>query len=198
MAVHHITEEAIAEKKPFNGSLDRANLQDRLNDGYTLVAHNAKFDVGVLENHDVKTPAYICTLKLARHLYPELEAHNLQFLRYALGLKFSTQIDPHDALSDVIVLERLFYLLLAELINKEPLHGKDAEDDLEITKKRMIEITQAPSLLHKCLFGKYVGTLWRDVPREYLEWIVYKSSFDDADVLHTARFYLTTNTQLPL
>jgi len=45
MAVHHITEKMIAEKHTFNGSLDRANLQDRLNDGYILVAHNAAFDV---------------------------------------------------------------------------------------------------------------------------------------------------------
>lgn len=139
----------------------------------------------------------ICTLKLARYIYPEFEAHNLQYLRYRLGLEFAEEINPHDALSDVIVLEKLFYHFWDKIgEGLEQKTGKPSERE-QITEE-MIQISGRPSLLHKCIFGKYVGTLWREVPREYLEWIVYKSSFDDADVLYTARHYLSNNSQLPL
>jgi exodeoxyribonuclease X len=143
----------------------------------------------------------ICTLKLARYIYPEFEAHNLQYLRYRLGLEFAEEINPHDALSDVIVLEKLFLHLSKKLAEKMAIEINNdpakLNDDTTLIQK-MTDITQAPSLLHKCIFGKYAGTLWREVPREYLEWIVFKSSFDDADVLYTARHYLSNNSQLPL
>lgn len=138
----------------------------------------------------------ICTLKLARYIYPEFEAHNLQYLRYRLGLELPGEINPHDALSDVIVLEALFDKLYYKIV--EDAVKKQEENSEEIIIEKMIQISGRPSLLHKCIFGKYVGTLWSEVPRDYLEWIVYKSSFDDADVLYTARHYLSNNSQLPL
>lgn len=41
-----------------------------------------------------------------------------------------------------------------------------------------------------CKFGKHKGTLWSQVPRDYLDWVVNKSDFTDEDVLYTARHYL--------
>lgn len=104
MAVHHITEKDIAEKPHFNDTLDRTQLQALLNK-YALVAHNANFDVQVLNNHEVEVPNQICTLRVARYLFPELEQHKQQYLRYYFGLEFDPKPTPHDAMGDVIVLE---------------------------------------------------------------------------------------------
>ncbi len=48
MAVHHITEAEIAGKPLFQDTPDKDILQKIL-ETYTLVAHNAAYDVGVLE-----------------------------------------------------------------------------------------------------------------------------------------------------
>lgn len=201
MAVHHITEKMIWDKKRFDDSLERDDLISILLWWSILVAHNASFDVGVLKNHNVLVPDYICTLKLARYIYPEFEAHNLQYLRYRLGLEFDKEINPHDAMSDVYVLEKLFYHLskklaekLAEEINDDT---RKLNDDTTLIQK-MIEITRAPSLLYRCVFWKHAGKLWSEVPRDYLEWIAYKSDMSDEAVMHTARYYLSGNTSLPV
>jgi exodeoxyribonuclease X len=48
MAVHHITESEIAGKPMFEETSDKDVLQ-KLLETYTLVAHNATYDVNVLE-----------------------------------------------------------------------------------------------------------------------------------------------------
>ena len=48
MAVHHITESEIAGKPMFEETPDKDVLQ-KLLETYTLVAHNASYDVNVLE-----------------------------------------------------------------------------------------------------------------------------------------------------
>lgn len=202
MAVHHITEKQIEGLETFNQSYIKDVSQKFFYEhGYILIAHNAPFDVWVLKNHGVEVPTYICTLKLARYVYPEFEAHNLQYLRYRLGLEFDKEINPHDAMSDVYVLEKLFYHLskklaekLAEEINNDPRKLNDSTTLIQI----MIEITRAPSLLYRCVFWKHAGKLWSEVPRDYLMWIVDKSDMSDDDVMHTARYYLSGNTSLPV
>lgn len=197
MAVHHITEKMVQGIQTFNESHIKKSLSTFFVENWDiLVAHNAKFDVWVLKNHDVIVENYICTLKLARYVYPEFEAHNLQYLRYALGLEFEREINPHDALSDVYVLIKLFYHLMAELINKEVFHGLDAPEEMDKITKRMIEITRAPSLLYKCVFGKYAGKLWSEIPKDYLSWII-NQDFDE-DVKYTAGYYLSDNSQLKI
>ncbi len=198
MAVHHITEKQIEGLETFNQSYIKDVSQKFFYEhGYILIAHNAPFDVWVLKNHGVEVPTYICTLKLARYVYPEFEAHNLQYLRYRLGLEFDKEINPHDAMSDVYVLEKLFYHLfdkIGEALEKTqegPVTG-------EQLNKKMIEITRAPSLLYRCVFWKHAGKLWSEVPRDYLECIAYKSDMSDDDVMHTARYYLSGNTSLPV
>src|SRR3989344_5099471 len=50
----------------------------------------------------------ICTLRLARYLDKEekIEKYNLQYLRYLLEIEI--EATAHDALGDVLVLEKLF------------------------------------------------------------------------------------------
>jgi DNA polymerase III epsilon subunit-like protein len=48
MSITHITNEMVADKKLFVGSAMASELQKLLTDGI-LVAHNAKFDIAMLE-----------------------------------------------------------------------------------------------------------------------------------------------------
>jgi exodeoxyribonuclease X len=183
MAVHHITESEIAGKPVFADTPDKDTLQHLL-ETYTLVAHNAAYDVEVLERTGLEVTSPICTLRLSRYLLPELEQHKLQYLRYYFGIEFAEKPQTHDALGDVLVLEKVFYKLHELLKIKEP-----QKDEQEL-RNMMIEISSHPSILYMCKFGKYKGTLWTDVPRDYLDWVVNKSDFTDEDVLYTARYYL--------
>ncbi len=183
MSIHHITEGEIAGKPLFEDTSDKDVLQ-KLLDTYTLVAHNANYDVDVLERRGVEVTLPICTLRLSRYLLPEIEQHKLQYLRYYFGIEFAEKPQTHDALGDVLVLEKVFYKLHELLKQKEP---EKSEQEL---KNMMIEISSHPSILYMCKFGKHKGTLWSEVPRDYLDWVVNKSDFTDEDVLYTARHYL--------
>src|SRR4051812_21216571 len=62
MSITHVTNKMIADKETFKGSKTAEELQKLLiNDG-VLVAHNAKFDISMLESEGIKVPKYICTL----------------------------------------------------------------------------------------------------------------------------------------
>ncbi|MFP4295871.1 MAG: exonuclease domain-containing protein [Halothiobacillaceae bacterium] len=77
--------------------------------GRVFVAHNARFDLGFLRNAfrraggDLRVPV-VCTLRLARRLYPELPRHALDALCRSWGIVRETR---HRALADAAVLPLL-------------------------------------------------------------------------------------------
>lgn len=93
-----------------------ARLQELL-DGAVLVAHNARFDHGFLQNEfarleialRVKT---LCTVRLSRRLYPQQRSHGLDALMQRHGLKSSQR---HRAMGDVDVLLAWLELAAQEL-----------------------------------------------------------------------------------
>ena len=70
MAVHHITPKMVAGKPEFKWSAEHAEVKKLLDDGAIFVAHNAKFDVGMIHKEGLHPERVICTLRLAR--YPKL------------------------------------------------------------------------------------------------------------------------------
>lgn len=166
-AVTHITNRHVADKPKFTESKDYENIKNLLEDQDSiLIAHNASFDIGMLEKEGIVPKNFICTLRVARDLDTDgkLPKYNLQYLRYALDLNVEAQ--AHDALGDVHVLRALFERLLAKMAE---LHGNE---DLAIQK--MIEISSHPSILRTINFGKYAGRSLEEVvkmDRGYLEWL---------------------------
>jgi len=109
MSIHHITEKMVADKQSFQESDEHAELKKLVSDiNNVIVAHNAKFDMKMLQMEGIYTPRVICTLKLAQYLDKKgvIPKYNLQYLRYYLGLEI--EATAHDALGDVLVLEGLF------------------------------------------------------------------------------------------
>ena len=177
---------------PYNGvelvdSSDYNQLSGLVSDqNNVIVAHNAKFDIGMLQNEGIDPPNVICTLKLARFLDKDgvIPQYNLQYLRYFLDLR--VEATAHDALGDILVLEKLFDRIHARIKNECP----------ENSKEEMIRISNVPILIARMPFGKHKGMraismgtlLMREIPTDYLEWL-HGTELDE-DMEHTLRYYL--------
>lgn len=187
MSITHITNKMLADKECFEGSVMQKELQKLLNDGI-LVAHNAKFDIGMLNAEGIEVPKHICTLRVARALDKEgvIPEYNLQFLRYYLDLDIDAH--AHDAEDDVKVLNALFLRLL----DKIKAEGLSEEEAIE----KMMEISSKPTLYSMFNFGKHAGKKVEDVAkmdRGYLEWLLkskLENSPDDEDWIYTLKYYL--------
>lgn len=170
MSIHHITDEMVA-----NSPLIDDVIGDYKGADY-LVAHNAEFDKRMMPEMDAP---FICTLKLARRLYPELESHSNQYLRYALKLDVDVpdSLHAHRALYDCIVTASLF----------KRIRGDSGWSDTE-----MLEITNQPSILHKIGFGKHFGITFKDIYKQnpsYFDW--YLSQEDrDINVEFTMKYWM--------
>jgi DNA polymerase III epsilon subunit-like protein len=189
MAVHHITEKHVAKKPTFDGSAPHAVLKTLLADRATiLVAHNAKFDMGVLEREGIPASAgrFICTLKVAQSMY-DLPQYKMQYLRYLWGIE-DDEATAHDAEGDVAILEKVFAYMLAEYM-ADPAHtGISKTDAIEA----FVTISKNPILLRRASFGKYAGKTFEEIAatdRGYLQWMSTLADKDE-DFAYTVNHYL--------
>lgn len=189
-AVHHITNKMVADKPSFKESDDLQKIKKlfEANDS-VVVAHNAPFDLMIIKKENIEPKNFICTLRVARYLDPEgkIDRYNLQYLRYLLDIE--VEATAHDALGDVIVLEKLFERLEKKIMKEENLSREEAIN-------KMIEISSHPSLLHSFNFGKHIGKKIGDVAmtdRGYLEWLLaqkLESDQIDEDWIYTLKHHL--------
>lgn len=183
MAVHHITNEAVANLPMLEGIPEvKAEIQDLLTKNI-MVAHNAPFDAEILRREGLEPNQIIDTLKVAQNLF-DLTMYKLQFLRYNFGLEI-TQVRAHDAEGDVEVLEALFNYLFHYMARQKP-----ELDESEIIGT-MVKWTAEPLLLRRMGFGKHKGKEFKDLPKDYLEWL-NKQPDIDADLKYTIEHYLKT------
>ncbi|MEI8174838.1 MAG: exonuclease domain-containing protein [bacterium] len=189
-AVHHITNKMVADKIAFRESNDFLKIKKLFEDKDSIVvAHNAPFDLMIIEKENIKPNNFICTLRVARHLDPEgkIDRYNLQYLRYLLEIEIEAQ--AHDALGDVLVLEQLYERLKKKMMDIEKI------SETEATKK-MIEISSHPSLLRTFNFGKHNGKKIEEVAkidRGYLDWLLSQklaSDQIDEDWVYTLKHHL--------
>lgn len=191
MAVHHITEKMIQDKPVFANSPTYQDLEERFKKEHIFVAHNARFDVTMIEKEGLTVGPTIDTLKVARFLDPEgkIESYALQYLRYLLGIEI--EATAHDAWGDILVLERLFWRLLKKMMEKENISEDTAID-------AMIDISNRPSMIAYFQFGKYKNTSVEEVASKdkgYLEWLLKQKLESDQpemeeDWIYTLKHHL--------
>lgn len=116
MSINHITNKFLADKEVFTSSIMFAKLASLLTT-HTLVAHNARFDIDMLEREGLKVHSHICTKKVAKHL-DLAEKNNLQYLRYALDLDVPNAT-AHTAEGDIMVLIALYNKLEEHMTPEE-------------------------------------------------------------------------------
>ncbi len=166
-AAHHITDEELAT----GIAPDEARRILMAGKPDYVCFHNARFDVELVKPN---VPV-ICTLKVAKELYPESKSHKNGALWYELGLGGGApQMQPvHRAGPDSWTTA---HLLMHMLRIYEP--------------ATMAQISQAPIKLLKINFGKHKGMTFRELPLDYLEFIAFKSDMrtdpNKEDVVYTA------------
>lgn len=147
-------------------------------DHLVCVAHNARFESQWLTSEITGEAHWICTYKAALRLFPCAPDHKSGTLRYWLKpteLERDRADPAHRAGPDAYVTA----FLLREMLAKTTL------DDLVL-------ISAQPALLPRCTFGKHRGTSWKDVPSDYLSWVLRQQM--DEDVLFTAQHELRLRT----
>jgi len=180
MTIHHITNRMVQGKPLFRGSDIHTKLQNLVaGENNVIVAHNARFDVDMLNREGIYPPRVICTIKLARYLDKNgvIPKYNLQYLRYFLDLEIEAM--PHSALGDILVLEGVFNRIRAKFRKNGQL-----EDPVE----EMIRISSSPIRIPRMPFGKHKGELFSEMPPDYLEWLLTTEL--DEDMAYTVRKHL--------
>lgn len=163
-AVHHITDDMVwasptlAEFMSMHGHpFDVAEP--------VIGGHNVQFDIRMIGQYIPAQHSRLCTLKLARMLYPDLENHQLQTIRYTFGLEAG---DAHRAMGDVVTCMSFVRHVCED-------KGMTLLDVMGLLKKPI-------DLSYKLTFGKHKGTALRDLPKDYVHWLLNKADNLDPDI----------------
>ncbi|MFA6192539.1 MAG: exonuclease domain-containing protein [Sulfurimonas sp.] len=187
-SVNHITNEMLKDAPKVAESEAYKFLQEHNNESTTLIAHNSKFDLKMLAKCGFHYKGQVVdTLRVAKHLIPECEGFSLGFLRYELklyrdekkellGCGVEDKINPHNALSDAIIV-KLLYEYLLEMASKED----------------MCALSTKNVLMQKLSFGKYAGQYIEEISMSdssYLQWMLANILDLDEDLRYSINYFL--------
>ncbi len=194
MEVHGITQEML-EGKPKCVDMPAYKRLLELNtpENYVII-HNAPFDLKMLEKEGFVTQMKVIdTLRVAKHIMPDEDAHRLQYFRYKMELykeeqkeadALGIEVKAHDAIGDVLVL-KLFLSKLRKLVEQQ----FPGENPVE----KMVDLTNTPILIKTFRFGKHKGKTLEEVAREdagYLRWMLKSMDNLDDDMRYSINYYL--------
>lgn len=170
-AVHHIHADDTAGFPAFDPEVMWAEAKA---DGIDVVAaHNWAFDA--LRFGEAQLPA-ICTLKVARRLWPDAPGHSNQVLRYWLEDEGEIACDPkraepsHRAGPDTYVTANVLRHMLSLT-----------------TAAQMVAWTKDPMFYARCPIGDpWRGKPWAEVDFGFVKWIVDRRK-DDPDLVWNAQ-----------
>ncbi len=183
MEVHGITPEMINSKPTCTQTEAFKELEALNNEDNYMIIHNAPFDLGMLEKEGFTCKMkLIDTLRCAKHIFDDEEAHRLQYFRYKMGLykdekaeadSLGIEIKAHDAIGDVLVM-KLFLSKLREAVQKKFPNENPVE--------KLVQLTKQPVEIKTFRFGKYRGKKIADIALEdagYLRWMLNNMDLDE-------------------
>jgi exodeoxyribonuclease X len=156
LATHHILDEELIDGPP-------ASSFSLSGDVKYLIGHNVDFDWEVIGKPEIKR---ICTLALARKLWPNLDSHNQGALLYYLDRNTAREQlrNAHSALTDVgicaVILDHIC----------QQLDIKTIEDLYAESEKARVPTTMP--------FGKHKGLPLGDLPIDYKQWLLGQGDID--------------------
>lgn len=183
MEVHGITPEMIEGKPACVETEAYKRLLELNSEENYIIIHNAPFDLGMLEKEGFETRMKVIdTLRVAKHIFEDEEAHRLQYFRYKMELYKQEEkeantlgivVKAHDAIGDVLVL-KLFLTKLRQAVQ--------AKYPDENPVEKMVDLTNTPIMIKTFRFGKHKGKELKEVAQSdagYLRWML--TSMDNLD-----------------
>ncbi|WP_418641424.1 exonuclease domain-containing protein [Sulfurimonas sp. ST-27] len=194
MEVHGITPDLIEGKPPCVETQTYKRLLELNTAENYLIIHNAPFDITMLEKEGFVTQMKVIdTLRVAKHVMPDEEAHRLQYFRYKMELYKEEEkeaealgivVKAHDAIGDVLVL-KLFLSKLKDIVQEQFPNENPVE--------KMVDLTNTPILVQTFRFGKHKGKSLEEVASEdagYLRWMLKNMENIDEDLRYSINYYL--------
>ncbi|QOY54322.1 3'-5' exonuclease [Candidatus Sulfurimonas marisnigri] len=195
MEVHGITPDMIDGKPTCKESSSYRRLQELNTQDNYMIIHNAPFDLGMLEKEDFNTQMKVIdTLRVAKHILPDEDAHRLQYFRYKMELYKEEQkeadslgvvVKAHDAIGDVLILKLLLSRLKDEVSKQFP-----GENPVE----KMVDLTNTPIMIKSFRFGKHKGKTLQEVAASdagYLRWMLSSMENLDEDMKYSINSVLS-------
>ena len=189
MEVHNITPDLLEGKPACTQTKFYQRIVELNNPSNFLIAHNIKFDLAMIQKEGFENQyTLIDTLRCAKHLFPELAYHRLQYIRYALELYKIEQkeadtlnivIKAHDAIGDVLIMKLFLTKLVAQCMKAYPDYNP---------MEKLAELTKTPVMIQTFKFGKHKGRDVVDVAKEdsgYLNWMRQNMADLDEDMKYT-------------
>lgn len=170
IAIHHITAEMV-QGKPVIAEILPQVLE--LIGKHIIIGHGIEFDIKLLalaaERYNIPCTILqnrsLDTLRMAR-LYGQSPINSLEHLRKHFNIPLE---GAHRAMSDVIVNKEVFRRLAK--------HYK--------TTEQLFDALSRPILMSTMPLGKHKGRSLKEIPLQYLQWIINKDF--DQDLLHSVR-----------
>lgn len=163
MAVHHILESDLIDQPEYTTFRLPAETK-------YIIGHNIDYDIQAIARCgvDVSQLKPICTLALARQVWPNAEAHNISALIYQIS-KGSTKArellkGAHRADADIILTANILMHIIAHLNVKSVEELYLASEDARIPKTMT--------------FGKHKGTAITELPADYVKWLLRQDELD--------------------
>ena len=163
MAVHHILESDLVGKPNFS----TFNLPAET---VYIIGHNIDYDIRAIQECGVDTSNIkaICTLALARLVWPEAEAHNISALIYMIskGSEKAREMlkGAHRADADIILTANILMHIIYKLNIQSIEELYEASEDARIPRS--------------INFGKHRGTKIVDLPSDYVSWLLRQDDLD--------------------
>jgi len=157
LATHHIMDEELVNSP----SIITFQLPP---DTKYIIGHSVDFDWEAIGKPEVKR---ICTLALARSLWPNLDSHTQSALLYHFERATAREQlrDAHSALADVWICSKI----LGQIIDQ--LHPSSLDALWEMSEKARIPTTMP--------FGKHKGELISQVPSDYKQWMLRQDNVSE-------------------
>lgn len=144
IAVHHILPTDLAECPLWNPTIWARHIGQV---DY-IVGHNVDFDWEVVGSPNIKR---ICTLAIARYLYPDLDSHKLGAMMYFMcGLNEETSDRLQGAHSALVDIQNTYELLL------KMVEDANTRPDFNIRNwGELYEVSETGRIPYRMTFGKY-------------------------------------------
>ena len=157
-AVNGITDAMVADAPTLAEYM--ASVGEPLAGEYVVfVAHNAPFDMRFLKDHLHTDVKMLCTLKCARLLYPDAANHKQGTMAAMMGITVPRE-KAHSADGDIAILGQML---------------KRMCEDNNLTLADLLEMQSKKVPVTKIMFGKHRGKLLKELPPDYIHWLLTKA-----------------------